>query len=130
MTPKTRKALKMAQQWIDYEAGSLAETSEAITEALAEPEPTSKFVAAQEPIGPEFAKALHDNLDALYETEPACTACGGTKAVYGGEVCKFCEEPAPRRLTDEEIDDIWATTAHSNHVFARAIEARIFGDVK
>jgi hypothetical protein len=37
-------------------------------------------------------------------------------------------EPAPRRLTYDEIDDIWATTAHSNRVFALAIEARIFGD--
>jgi hypothetical protein len=63
----------------------------------------------------------------------ACTACKDTKQVYGGEVCKFCDEPAPRRLTAADVNEIWLGCrsvggyAH-RHEFASAIMARIFGD--
>ena len=32
-------------------------------------EPIAQFIASQEPLGAEFSKVLHDNLDSLYETK-------------------------------------------------------------
>ena len=50
-----------------FEAGS--KQAEVATLPVGMVEPIAQFIASQEPLGAEFSKVLHDNLDSLYETK-------------------------------------------------------------
>lgn len=54
------------------------------------------------------------------------------RAALDSTVTEALAEPAPRRLTKEDIEHVAGGKVDyfDRHVFAGAIEARIFGDVK
>jgi hypothetical protein len=134
MTPKTKQALELAKEALKFRSDGAAHLAcQAINEALAEPAPEAwgdkldEWSAAIDASHP-MKTGAHD----AYTQAMKMVGSRKSKGALVGLVCWLLQRPATRRLTDEEIMDVWhrynPMEDWSHLGLIRAAQARIFGD--
>lgn len=119
----TQEALKLAIQLRDTASGYWTENEIPIIEKLIE-----LLAQTQKPVGRFTGKFTFDAHERML-CEVVCTDAIPTAgaALYTTASPQRTRERPWVSLTDEEIDDLWESTAsyYNTHDFARAIEAKL-----